>query len=110
MEIRNHSEFKQTDEYLALRSTLNILHLDQEELLTRFFNKINDSGVTSVFRTVSVTMMQGGLLMATFKTVVGDIALKVYRRKNTDIFEVSVLDIKSSTTTPLFTLQSTAVD
>ncbi len=110
MEIRNHSEFKETDIYLALKSTLNILNLDADELLTRFFNRINDSGVTSVYYITSLTILSGGLITATFKTVVGDVALKIYRQLNTDIFDISVLDIESKTNTPLFTLQSTAVD
>lgn len=54
--------------------------------------------------------MSGGLITATFKTVVGDVALKIYRQLGTDTFEISVLDIESRTTTPLFTLQATAVD
>ncbi len=110
MEIRNHSEFKETDLYLSLKASLNIIHLNADELLARFFNKINDSGVTSVLETTSVTLMSGGLITATFKTVVGDVALKIYRQLGTDTFEISVLDIESRTTTPLFTLQATAVD
>lgn len=110
MEIRNHTEFKETDLYLTLKSALNILRLNADELLTRYFNKINDSGVTSVYETTSVTLMSGGLITATFKTVVGDVALKIYRQLGTDTFEVSVLDIESRTNTPLFTLQSTPVD
>lgn len=110
MEIRNHTEFRETVEYLSLRSILGHLRLDVDDLLGRFFNKLNDRGVTSVYTTSSTTIMGNSLLTATFKTVAGNFGLKVYRQSRTDIFDVSVIDLSTNTTTYLFTLQSAPVD
>lgn len=110
MDIRNHTEFRETVEYLALKSILGHLRLDIDDLLGRFFNKLNDRGVTSVYTTLSTTIMGNSLLTSSFKTVKGDIGLKVYRQSQTDIFDVSVIDLTSNQTTYLFTLQSAPVD
>lgn len=110
MDIRNHSEFTETIEYLTLKNTLTLLGLDETELLGRFFNKLNDRGISSVYSTQNLTIMNSRLITAIFKTAQGFYGLKVFRKNNTDIFEISVVDLSTNETTHLFTLQSIPVD
>lgn len=110
MDIRNHSEFTETIEYLSLKNTLTLLNLDETELLTRFFNKLNDRGVNSVYSTHNLTIMNSRLITAIFNTAQGHYGLKIYRKINSNIFDISVVDISTNETTHLFTLQSIPVD
>ena len=101
------SNLRDTAELNALKSTLEYLGLDTDELLTRYFSKLKNRNIDNVFEIETFLSVANRMVTANIKTTNGTVGLQVYTPRHTSgSFEIKLVDVKTQATELLFIMQS----
>ncbi len=101
------SNLRDTAELNALKSTLEYLGLDTDELLTRYFSKLKNRNIDNVFEIETFLSVANKMVSATIKTTNGLVGLQIYSpRMSSGSYEIKLVDVKTNESELLFIMQS----
>ena len=108
MAIQLLSAFKLTAEYNVILAGLQHWGIDTDAFFSQFYTACEERNITSLFEVISVSVVSNRMLTAVYKTMAGQICLKVYGNRYNNAFQVSLVDLTDNQTTYLFTIQGTS--